>query len=151
MQTGRSSSIKGGGGNGGNISGKISKDAVRQTSKSKDSKLKQLTDENILLLAFPCENDLLYSIFLPSTPKGILVFDGQIFLRKLLGEFSFIVLASIMQHLLVRIDQCSAVAYAYPFARRGNRILKTAQNSTRFLANASDQPNKGHFLFKMCS
>lgn len=40
MQTGRSSSIKGGGGNGGNISGKISKDAVRQTSKSKDSKLK---------------------------------------------------------------------------------------------------------------
>ncbi|XWS43924.1 hypothetical protein CRYUN_Cryun16bG0146300 [Craigia yunnanensis] len=40
MPIGSSSSKKGGGGNGGSIKGRISKDAVRHTSKSSDSKLK---------------------------------------------------------------------------------------------------------------
>ena len=40
MPIGSSNSMKGGGGNGGSISGRISKDAVRHKSKSKDSKLK---------------------------------------------------------------------------------------------------------------
>jgi len=37
---GSSSSMNGGGGNGGSINGRISKDAVRHTSRSNDSKLK---------------------------------------------------------------------------------------------------------------
>ena len=40
MPMGSKSKRKGGGGNGGSTSGRISKDAVRQTSKSNDSKLK---------------------------------------------------------------------------------------------------------------
>ncbi|KAH1031697.1 hypothetical protein J1N35_043871 [Gossypium stocksii] len=61
MAMGSSSSMKGGGGNGGSIKGRMSKDAVRHISRSRDSKLKYFAYQTPSL-ASPYRLDTLFEL-----------------------------------------------------------------------------------------
>lgn len=86
-QIGTRSSIKGGGGNGGSTSGKISNDAVMQTSNNSDSNVKY---RNIL---FPCsfDDDPKLSDFLNSTKWAPL-------LLRILGRFAVLTFMMLFKH-----------------------------------------------------
>lgn len=91
-QIGTRSSINGGGGNGGSTSGKISNDAVRQTSSNKDSNVKY---RNIILLC-SFDNDWKLSDFLNSTKWVPL-------LLRILGCFAVLTSMMLFMHWTCRL------------------------------------------------
>ncbi|KAK5771464.1 hypothetical protein PVK06_047668 [Gossypium arboreum] len=74
MAMGSSSSMKGGGGNGGSIKGRMSKDAVRHISRSRDSKLKYFACNDFL--PPPC-NPSYSPFFLSTTDLPTLIFEYE--------------------------------------------------------------------------